>query len=224
MLLNKPSVARVARDLRSRDAHVASLYWDNCLVLTTQRKHFPNCEARYEFKSYMSLQWRRVSDIVLSKELDFAHYRDVIMGAMACQITSLTLVYSIVYLSAYQRKHQSSASLAFVRGIHLWPVNSPHKSPVTRKMFPVDVVIIFIRFSMLSEHGILIHKMIFSTQKCANTTPNLITVVVVDVVSMHDVMTWKHFPDCWPFWGELTGHWILPTMDQNTESCCFLWC
>ena len=40
-------------------------------------------------------------------------------------------------------KHQSSASLAFVRGIHRWPVNSPHKGPVTRKMFPFDDVIMF---------------------------------------------------------------------------------
>ena len=40
-----------------------------------------------------------------------------------------------------QRKHQSSASLAFVRGIHRRPVNSPHKWPVTRKMFPFDDVI-----------------------------------------------------------------------------------
>ena len=65
------------------------------------------------------------------------HYNDVIMGAMASQITSLTIVYSSVY-SADQRKHQSSASLAFVKGIHRWPVNSPHKGPVTRKMFPFD--------------------------------------------------------------------------------------
>ena len=42
---------------------------------------------------------------------------------------------------ADQRKHQSSASLAFVRGIHRWPVNSPHKRPVTRKMFPFDDII-----------------------------------------------------------------------------------
>ena len=42
---------------------------------------------------------------------------------------------------ADQRKHQSSASLALVRGIHRWPVNSPHKGPVTRKMFPFDDVI-----------------------------------------------------------------------------------
>ena len=58
------------------------------------------------------------------------------MGAMASQITSLTIVYSTVYSGADQSKHQSSASLAFVWGIHRGPVNSPHKWPVTRKMFP----------------------------------------------------------------------------------------
>ena len=56
------------------------------------------------------------------------------MGAMASQIISLTIVYPTVYSGADQRKHQSSASLAFVRRIHRWPVNSPHKWPVTRKM------------------------------------------------------------------------------------------
>ena len=69
------------------------------------------------------------------------HYGDVIMGAIASQITSLTIVYSTVYSDADQRKHQSSASLAFVRGIHRGPVNSPHKWPVTRQMFPFDDVI-----------------------------------------------------------------------------------
>ena len=47
-----------------------------------------------------------------------AHYNDVIMGAMASQITSLTIVYSTVYAGADQRKYQRSASLAFVWGIH----------------------------------------------------------------------------------------------------------
>ena len=63
------------------------------------------------------------------------------MGAIASQISSLTIVYSTVYSDADQRKHQSSASLAFVRGIHRGPVNSPHKWPVTRKMFPFNDVI-----------------------------------------------------------------------------------
>ena len=62
------------------------------------------------------------------------------MSSLASPITSLTIVYS-VYSRADQRKHQSSASLAFVLGIHRWPVNSPHKGPVTWKMFPFDDVI-----------------------------------------------------------------------------------
>ena len=61
------------------------------------------------------------------------HYIDVIMSAMASQVTSLTVVYSTVYSDADQKKYQSSASLV--------PVNSPHKGPVTRKMFPFDDVI-----------------------------------------------------------------------------------
>ena len=69
------------------------------------------------------------------------HHNDIIMGAIASQITSLTIVYSTVYSDADQRKHESSASLAFVRGFHRGPVNSPHKWPVTRKMFPFDDVI-----------------------------------------------------------------------------------
>ena len=60
---------------------------------------------------------------------------------MASQITSLMIVYSSFYSGTDQRRHQSPASLAFVPGIHRWPVNSPHKGPVTRKMFPFDDVI-----------------------------------------------------------------------------------
>ena len=72
-------------------------------------------------------------------EVSWAQYNDVIMGAIAsnqpydCDST--------VYSGADQRKYQRSVSLAFVRGIHRWPVNSPHKWPVTRKMFPIDDVI-----------------------------------------------------------------------------------
>ena len=73
------------------------------------------------------------------------HYCDVIMSAMASQITSVSIVYTTVCSGADQRKHQSSALLAFVRGIHRWPVNSPHKGPVTRKMFPFDDVIMLSR-------------------------------------------------------------------------------
>ena len=64
-------------------------------------------------------------------------YYSVIMSAMASQVTSLTIVYPNVYSGTDQRKHQSSASLAFVRK------KGPHKRPVTRKMSPFDDVIMF---------------------------------------------------------------------------------
>ena len=83
------------------------------------------------------------------KEIDVkksVHYNDVIMGTIASQITSLTIVYSTAYSDADQRKYQCSASLAFVRGSLRGPVNFPHKWPVTRKMFPFDDVIMRSRY------------------------------------------------------------------------------
>ena len=88
--------------------------------------------------------------------LFFNHYDDGIMGAIASQITSLTIVYSTDYSGADQSKHQSSASLAFVWGIHRGPVNSPHKWPVTRKMFPFDDVMVLISWyhdDWIKHHG-----------------------------------------------------------------------
>ena len=79
--------------------------------------------------------------ISVSRPSLLLHYTDVIMGMIESRITSLTIVYSTIYSDADQRKHQSSASLAFVWGIHHGPVNSPHKWPVTWKMFPFDDVI-----------------------------------------------------------------------------------
>ena len=63
------------------------------------------------------------------------------MGMVASQTTSVSIVYLSVCSGVDQRKHQSYASLAFVWGIHRWPVNSPHKRSVTRKMVPLDDVI-----------------------------------------------------------------------------------
>ena len=60
------------------------------------------------------------------------------MNPMAYLITSLMFIYSTVYSGPDKRKYQSSTSLAFVRGIHRLPVNSPHKGPVTGKMVPFD--------------------------------------------------------------------------------------
>ena len=73
--------------------------------------------------------------------LSLSHYSDVIMGTMAFQITDVSIVYSTVCSGVDQREHQRSESPAIVRGIYRWPVNSPHKGPVRRKIFPLDDVI-----------------------------------------------------------------------------------
>ena len=76
-----------------------------------------------------------------------SHYSVVIKGAMTFQTTVIPIVCSTVCSGADQSKHQSSASLAFVRGIHQWRVGSPHKGPVTRKAFSFDEVIMVMQMN-----------------------------------------------------------------------------
>ena len=76
---------------------------------------------RIQFVSW-AITWANVDTRKETKpdlpQFFYNHYTDVIMGAIASLITNITIVYSSVYSGADQRKHQSSASLAFVRGIH----------------------------------------------------------------------------------------------------------
>ena len=115
----------------SHEHHSVSDHWPfKCLLISLFR--LPS--KKHQTSTLLTLcdQWLVDS---------FHHYNDVIMGTIASQITSLMIVYSTVYSDANQRKHQSSASLAFVQGIHWRPVNSPHKWPVVQKIFPFDDVI-----------------------------------------------------------------------------------
>ena len=80
------------------------------------------------------------------------HYSDVIMGIVASQVTSISVVCLTVCSSTDQRKHQSSTSLTFVRGIHHWLVNSPQKGSVMPKMFPFDDVVMWSRKHLSWRH------------------------------------------------------------------------
>ena len=75
------------------------------------------------------------SDVMQQGEPSHWHYNDVIMSAIASQINGVPIVCSTVCSSAVQSKHQSSASLTFVKGIHWWPVDYPNKVPETGKCF-----------------------------------------------------------------------------------------
>ena len=116
------------------------------------------------------------------------------MGAMASQITSLTIVYSTVYSGPNQRKHQSSASLAFVRGIHRWPVNYLHKWPVTRKMFPFDDFIMYFHYIHTSVNilnkvsdGVILSKLVKYVHFKAHLKDHVL--IVRSGVVNHD--TWR---------------------------------
>ena len=98
-----------------------------------------------QISGLMWVPFSKSQSIVAFRLLNWTRdYSDVTMSAMASQITSLTIVNSTVHSGADQRKYQSSASLAFVRGIYRWSVNSPHKGPVTREKFPFDDVIMVV--------------------------------------------------------------------------------
>ena len=76
-----------------------------------------------------------------SFQLINSYYNNVIISAKAPQISGLMVIFSTVYSDADQRKYQSSASLAFVRGIHRWPVYDPQKKASNAEKFPFDDVI-----------------------------------------------------------------------------------
>ena len=149
-------------EIPSRIKHLIILHWQNAKMIDTAATvlsiwyHFPMItHSGYMVIGSRTIVWSAGNknspclcgiDRQSCRRKLPVHYNDVIMSTMASQITSPTIVYSTIYSGTDHRKHQSSASLAFVRGIHRWPVNSPHKWPVTRKMFPFDYVIMY--FSM----------------------------------------------------------------------------
>ena len=99
-------------------------HWSNCKIAPVQVKKSGRIWVTSTSHTVSNSMWICLGVI---------HYNDVIMNAMASKITDISVVYSDVH----QRKHQSSASLAFVRGFHRCPVNSPHKGPVTRKIVSI---------------------------------------------------------------------------------------
>ena len=127
--------------IKASNTENVSIWWRHDEFRYMYRTSFVCCWIKILFRKIYKSKPVNSNQTIINKHPDHKnHYSDFIMGAVASQIPSLAIVYSTVYSGAYQRKLQRSASLAFVRGIHRWPVNSPHKGPVTRKMFPFDDV------------------------------------------------------------------------------------
>ena len=127
------------------------------------------------------------------------------------------IVYSNVYSDAHQRKHHSSASLAFVWGIHQGLVNSPHKWPVMRKMFPFDDVIMVLARG--GGHNPDIETFSKLLALCNGNPP-----IFAGFLSHDDVIKWEHFPRSWPFVRGI-HRWPVnsPHKASDAELGCFLW-
>ena len=156
------------------------------------------------------------------------------MSAMASQITGVSIC-STVCSGADHRKHQSSVSLAFVREIHRWPVNSPHKGPVARKMFPFDDVIMIksaLDFYHLSTSEIVRRRHgsvypVYSTESLrwrhngpdsdSNHQPHdCLLNRFIQTQIKENIKAPRH----WPLCGEFTGdRWIPRTNGQQRGKC-----
>ena len=119
--------------------HSWTHFWYWCVIYVQIVFKWCHKASRRKF-NHGKISKNTVSKILCN--VKFITYNDIMMSMMASQITRLTIVYSNVFSRTDERKHQSSASLTFVRGIQWWAVNSPHKGPVTQKIFPFDDVIV----------------------------------------------------------------------------------
>ena len=134
--------------------------------------------------------WHPLAHVVwISVYVFFCHYGDVITGTKASQFTSLTIVYWTAYSDADERKHQSPASLAFVRGIHWGPVNSRHKWPATRKIFPFDGVIMCKKLALLRWSHIITQPSI--TSYCIYWPQNHVRHIVIWLMSIKKCLMWN---------------------------------
>ena len=139
---------------------------NNVAYNTTKKgvEHTRNSTLRYKPLDYLTLKWGKLFLKKKTRTCDRATVFTIRLQHMRICASILQWHHnehdgvsnhqphecSTVYSGADERKHESSASLAFVRGIHRWSVNSPHKGPVTRKKFPFDEVIM-IRYSVELE-------------------------------------------------------------------------
>ena len=127
---NSPVTGEFPAQMAS-DAEYVSIWW---------RHHESKARKIHISRCVVKKNICEIKEIVISKTVA-SHLSDVIMSVIATPITSV----SNVCPGANQ---QRSTTLAFFRGIHRLPVTSPHKRPVTRKMFPFDHVIMFCRYIM----------------------------------------------------------------------------
>ena len=143
--------------------YVTSWYLYRQQIDSGVRSFVPRCKSCIATDSLQKNMYARaeVAQDVLNLALRWRHN-----GLDGVSNHQITIVYSIIYSDADQRKHQSSASLVFVRVIRRGQVNYPHKWPVTRKMFPFHDVIMG---STVTLFKIKVRSYALCSYKCDHT-------------------------------------------------------
>ena len=146
------------------------------------------------------------------------------MSAMVPQVTGVSSVCPTVGSSAVKRKHQSSASLAFVRVIHRWPVNSPHNRPVTRKMFPFDDVM---NVRIFEEENFKEHTYTIIGSGEATVSTMHFNYEIYPDSRVHGAYlgpTWPRWAPCWPHELCYLGCLLNSKIYASTWNWCCLGC
>ena len=153
------------------------------------------------------------------------------MITMTSQITGVSIVYLTVCSGADRRKHKRSASLAFVRGIHRWPVNSPRKGPVTRKMYPFDDVIMsaIILCTFYCNWAHKHHPYLTPVGRCLLLyiiiIIIIISIIIIIIIVLYDNVTTLYFLQFSTSLKKLIDNWNITTTKwlRHTVYCRVSW-
>ena len=109
---------------------------NKCLSKQSRRRWFetPSRSLCCYFSRYIQPQRQMGHNLYIASKFDVSHYSDVLMRAMAHQITCVSIVCSTV-CSGADKKKSNHRVIGLCEENHWSPVDSPHKGPVTRKMF-----------------------------------------------------------------------------------------
>ena len=149
---NSPVTGEFPTQMASNAENV-SIWWRHHADFTEVGKHcwsLFSTREDFNYLCHLSVKiWSKIQIYFMFPRINSARlgliyplqWRHNGCDAIASQITGVSIVCSVVCSDAEHRHYQSSVSLAFMRMIHRWPVDSPRKGPVTRKMYPFDDVI-----------------------------------------------------------------------------------
>ena len=183
------------------------IYWIELYIMTWWHGYTVRVTGGFPYmaSSMQTSSWAYVWLIYQGWQFQSSHYSDTIMNAMESQITGVSIVYSTVCSGGDQRKHQSSASLVFVRGIHRLPVNSPHKGPVTRKMLRHNDVMMIQVHSSLDEWQKSLHWGHMSAMASQTTGPSNVCSAAFEASNTNNDLRYY-----WPFVKGNHKHWWIP--------------